>query len=79
MFPECPGANDDIAVFELRGRKLPLRDSDGNTITKRRLIAQPHPLETEWLDVRMVLRRGHADALEFPHPDADFGNAAIVP
>jgi len=23
MFPECPGANDDIAVFELRGRKLP--------------------------------------------------------
>jgi len=27
----------------------------------------------------MVLRRGHADALEFPHPDADFGNAAIVP
>jgi hypothetical protein len=26
-----------------------------------------------------VLRRGHADALEFPHSDADFGNAAVVP
>ena len=26
-----------------------------------------------------VLRRGHADAPEFPHPDADFGNAAVVP
>src|SRR3984893_17696210 len=80
MFPECSGANDDIAVFELRDGNFPLRDSDGNTITaKRRLIAQHHPLEAEWLDVRMVLRRGHADALEFPHPDADFGNAAVVP
>ena len=37
MFPECPGANDDIAVFELR---------DGTITAKRRLIAQPHPL---WL------------------------------
>jgi predicted amidohydrolase len=47
MFPECPGANDDIAVFELRDGNFPLRGSDGNTITaKRRLIAQPHPL---WL------------------------------
>jgi hypothetical protein len=54
MFPECPGANDDIAVFVLRDGNFPLRDSDGNTITaKRRLIAQPHPLEAEWLDVRM--------------------------
>ena len=41
VFPECPGANDDIAVFELRDGNFPLRDSDGNTITaKRRLIAQ---------------------------------------
>jgi hypothetical protein len=30
------------------------------------------------VDVRMVLRWGHAYALEFPHPDADFGNAAVV-
>jgi len=29
--------------------------------------------------VRVVLRWGHADALEFPHPDADCGNAAVVP
>src|SRR5258708_5232955 len=29
--------------------------------------------------VRVVLRRGHADALEFPHPDADFRDAAVVP
>src|SRR5882757_2465769 len=36
-----PGANADIAVFELRDGNFPLRDSDGNTITaKRRLIAQ---------------------------------------
>src|SRR5438067_6249630 len=35
-----PGANADIAVFELRDGSFPLRDSDGNTITaKRRLIA----------------------------------------
>ena len=26
-----------------------------------------------------VLRRGHAEALEFPYPDADFGNASVVP
>src|SRR5712671_6174457 len=31
------------------------------------------------VDVRVVLRWGHADALEFPHPDADFGDAAVVP
>jgi len=31
------------------------------------------------VDVRVVMRRGHADALEFPHPDADFGDAAVVP
>ena len=36
-----PGANADIAVFELRDGTLPLRDSDGNTINaKRRLTAQ---------------------------------------
>jgi hypothetical protein len=29
--------------------------------------------------VRVVLRWGHADTLEFPHPDANFGDAAIVP
>src|SRR5271166_1913020 len=49
MFPECPGANYDIAVFELRDGNFPLRGSDGNTITaKRRLIAQAHPLEADW-------------------------------
>ena len=31
------------------------------------------------VDVRVVLRWGHADALEFPDPDADFGDAAVVP
>jgi hypothetical protein len=31
------------------------------------------------VDVRVVLRWGHADALEFPDPDADFRNAAVVP
>ena len=31
------------------------------------------------VDVRVVLRWGHADALEFPHPDADFRDAAVVP
>src|SRR5579859_2646272 len=31
------------------------------------------------VDVRVVLRRGHADALEFPHPDADFRDATVVP
>ena len=36
-----PGANADVAVFELRDGAFELRDSDGNTITaKRRLIAQ---------------------------------------
>ena len=36
-----PGANADIAVFELRDGTFPLRDSDGNTINaKRRLVAQ---------------------------------------
>jgi dihydroorotase len=36
-----PGANADIAVFELRDGNFPLRDSDGNTIdAKRRLIAK---------------------------------------
>jgi dihydroorotase len=37
----APGANADIAVFELRDGNFPLRDSDGNIVTaKRRLIAQ---------------------------------------
>jgi hypothetical protein len=27
----------------------------------------------------VALRWGHADALEFPDPDADFGDAAVVP
>jgi hypothetical protein len=31
------------------------------------------------IDMRVVLRRGHPDALEFPHPDPDFGDAAVVP
>src|SRR5271166_4697546 len=31
------------------------------------------------VDVRVVLRRGFPDALEFPHSDADFGDAAVVP
>src|SRR5882762_7084894 len=31
------------------------------------------------VNVRVVLRWGHADALEFPHPDADFGDAVVVP
>ena len=31
------------------------------------------------VDVRVVLRWGLADAHEFPHPDADFRNAAVVP
>jgi len=36
-----PGANADVAVFELRDGNFELRDSDGNTVTaKRRLIAQ---------------------------------------
>jgi hypothetical protein len=30
------------------------------------------------VDVRVVLRWGDAYALKFPHPDADFGNAAVV-
>src|SRR6267143_1545876 len=30
------------------------------------------------VDVRVVLRWGHADALEFPYPDANFGDAAVV-
>ena len=37
----APGANADIAVFELRDGNFQLRDSDGNTITaKRRLITE---------------------------------------
>jgi dihydroorotase len=36
-----PGANADIAVFELKDGNFPLRDSDGNAVTaKRRLVAQ---------------------------------------
>jgi len=31
------------------------------------------------VDVRVVLRWGLADAHEFPHPDADLRNAAVVP
>src|SRR5271163_1873416 len=31
------------------------------------------------VDVRVVLRWGHADALEFSHPDADLRDAAVVP
>src|ERR1700730_2240960 len=30
------------------------------------------------VDVRVVLRWGHANALEFPHSDADFGDAVVV-
>lgn len=36
-----PGANADVAVFELRDGNYELRDSDGDTITaKQRLLAQ---------------------------------------
>ena len=31
------------------------------------------------VDVRVVLRWGLPDALEFPHSDADFWDAAVVP
>ena len=31
------------------------------------------------VDVRVVVRWGHADALELLHPDADFRDAAVVP
>ena len=31
------------------------------------------------VDVRVVMRRGHADAVELLHPDADFRDAAVVP
>ena len=31
------------------------------------------------VDVRVVMRRGHADALELRHPDADLRDAAVVP
>jgi hypothetical protein len=31
------------------------------------------------VDVRVVLRRGHANAVEFPHPDPDFRDPAVVP
>ena len=31
------------------------------------------------VDVRVVVRWGHADALELLHPDADFRHAAVVP
>jgi hypothetical protein len=30
------------------------------------------------VDARMVLRRRYADALEFPHPNADFRDATVV-
>ena len=29
--------------------------------------------------MRVILGWGYADALEFPHPDADFEDAAVVP
>jgi dihydroorotase len=36
----APGANADVAVFELRDEDCELRDTDGNTVTaKRRLVA----------------------------------------
>jgi dihydroorotase len=36
-----PGANADVAIFELRDGNFEMRDSDGNVVTaKRRLIAQ---------------------------------------
>ena len=36
-----PGANADVAVFELRDGSFDLTDSDGNVVTaKRRLLAQ---------------------------------------
>ena len=31
------------------------------------------------VDVRVVLRWGLPDALEFPHPDADFRDPVVVP
>ena len=31
-----PGANADVAVFELRDENVELRDSDGDTVTARR-------------------------------------------
>jgi hypothetical protein len=31
------------------------------------------------VDVRVVVRWGHADALELLHPDADFWDTAVVP
>src|SRR6185312_10226973 len=31
------------------------------------------------VDVRVVLRRGYADALEFLHPDRNFRDAVVVP
>ncbi len=48
-----PGANGDVAVFELRDGNFDLKDADGNVITaKRRLIAQ-----TTVKDGRVVYER----------------------
>jgi predicted amidohydrolase len=44
-----PGANTDIAVFELRDGTFPLRDSDDNTINarpvpkRRQIVNRRHP------------------------------------
>jgi hypothetical protein len=53
-----------------------------------RIEAEPRPaigtgdnvcLAHIYLDVRVVVRWGHADALELLHPNADFRDAAVVP
>ena len=31
------------------------------------------------IDMRVILWRGHADAVEFPHPDTDLWSRMIVP
>ncbi len=69
---------------------LPEKRLSGGTasIGVNRVKAEPRPairaedrvrLAHINVDVWVILRRGHAKALGFLHPYADFGDAAVVP
>jgi hypothetical protein len=78
----CPARSGRVMVSKETVRRVSIERCQS------RIEAEPRPavgtedrvrLAHTDVDVRVVLRWGHADALEFPHPDADFGDAAIVP
>jgi hypothetical protein len=78
MPPLCSGC---VMVGKVAVRRVGIgRDQSSIEAEPRRAIGTEDRvcLAHIYVDMRIILRRRYADALEFPHPDADFRDATVV-